>query len=245
MTNKALWQRLKHLVECDKKITSLATDVASRKEDIALLLKQRVLLDGTLLDLKNNVTSCKKHADLLQLQATELKALEDHKQGLLDNVHGQKEYKALERELSILTLKRTKIDDELVSSWFAVEAAQKSYNEALEAQDSRIAALDTSIINQQHAIDADLKTIEELKAERLEAAALIPKEWMHRYDQMRNRVEDPIVPAGESSCTACFYTILRQDLTRLKTQGILPCRNCYRFMYYDAETINKDQVATF
>ena len=62
---------------------------------------------------------------------------------------------------------------------------------------------------------------------------------------MRRKVADPIVPVLGASCSACYYAILRQDLTKLKKSGVLPCRNCYRFLYYDIEEENDAKKESF
>jgi predicted nucleic acid-binding Zn-ribbon protein len=49
-------------------------------------------------------------------------------------------------------------------------------------------------------------------------------------------MQDPIVPVHGTSCSSCFYTIIKQDYANLKKVGMLPCRNCYRLLYLDTDT---------
>ena len=71
------------------------------------------------------------------------------------------------------------------------------------------------------------------------------EEWLNKYERMIHRVSDPIVPVMEESCSACYYAILRQDLQKLKKSGVLPCRNCYRLLYYDEKEEEESKKESF
>ena len=92
----------------------------------------------------------------------------------------------------------------------------------------------------------DLKKKEkELEKKRSEAVKLVPKEWLCKYERMKHMVSDPIVPVISESCSACYYAVLRQDMYKLKKSGVLLCRNCYRFLYYDQEEENESNEEQF
>ncbi len=74
-----------------------------------------------------------------------------------------------------------------------------------------------------------------LNEERKSISDKIPADWLAKYERMKHNVDDPIVPVINGSCSACYYTVLYQDLLKLKKSGVLPCRNCYRFLYYDED----------
>ena len=63
--------------------------------------------------------------------------------------------------------------------------------------------------------------------------ALLPEEWATMYENMRGRVLNPVVPVSQDSCSACFYLISSRDLQALRHNGILSCKDCYRFLYFD------------
>jgi predicted nucleic acid-binding Zn-ribbon protein len=62
---------------------------------------------------------------------------------------------------------------------------------------------------------------------------------------MKHNVPDPIVPVLNECCSACFYAVLYQDMVKLKKAELLPCRNCYRFLYYDEEEQQDTQQASY
>ena len=63
----------------------------------------------------------------------------------------------------------------------------------------------------------------------------LPDEWLGKYEHMRGRVADPVVPVQQDSCSACFYSISSRDLQTLKQGDLLQCKDCYRFLYYKSD----------
>ena len=58
---------------------------------------------------------------------------------------------------------------------------------------------------------------------------------------MRGKVSNPVVHVYKDSCSACFYLIASRDLQLLKQNELLPCKDCYRFLYFDNEKDIKDK----
>ena len=93
-----------------------------------------------------------------------------------------------------------------------------------------------------------LKLQEESKVVQVEKEkheATIPDEWLAKYQRMRNKVQNPIVPVINKSCSACYYSVPPQDMMRLKNRALLYCRSCYRLLYHDQEEENDLQKASF
>jgi predicted nucleic acid-binding Zn-ribbon protein len=67
----------------------------------------------------------------------------------------------------------------------------------------------------------------------------LPQEWQARYVSMQRLVPDPIVPVVSGLCSSCFYQIIARDVTLLKKQEILECKNCYRLLYQEPEETAK------
>jgi predicted nucleic acid-binding Zn-ribbon protein len=79
----------------------------------------------------------------------------------------------------------------------------------------------------------------------MEQAKTVPQEWLTKYQRMRAKVADPLVPVMNTSCSACFYSIPPQDLNRLKKNALLLCRSCYRLLYYDKEEEKDSESDSF
>ncbi|MBX9830614.1 hypothetical protein K2X40_01535 [Candidatus Babeliales bacterium] len=235
MTGKALWQNLKILAECDHNILSLEKQKREAQKifttDQELIQKLAISIE----EKKNRFRQEQKNVDLQELQAHDLKIKEEAKRTQLANVGSQKEYQAVRKELDRVSRDRDEQEDALLKAWHQLETAQKSYE--LEEKNSvgRTADLTEDIQAKAAAVQTLEQQLVELHAKRETLVQTIPPEWLVRYDRMKHNVPDPIVPVIRSSCSSCFYAVLHQDLYKLKKSDILPCRSCYRFLYYDQE----------
>jgi uncharacterized protein len=235
MTGKSLWQQLKEVADCDKKIAELIDEIAR--------IKNGILKDNQLNAQKENLVATKERSFIdtqkslhtQELTLKELKISEDKKRAQLDTIKNQKEYKALEKEIADLARQRAKLDEEALKVLYAVDELKK------ELDDLRTSATESTMVrtHDQHIKEENLAQLmgkhEKAVTQRELTLQNVPAEWRTQYERMRATVTDPIVPVLNGSCGACFYTILHQDLSKLKKSQVVVCRSCYRFLYYEAE----------
>ncbi|MFA5306907.1 MAG: hypothetical protein WC365_05660 [Candidatus Babeliales bacterium] len=234
MTGKSLWQQLKDVADCDKKIAELASEIARIHEGITKDLQFNTQQE-TLIHTKERAwMNAQKELNNKELALKELKTTEDKKRTQLDNVKNQKEYKALEGEIETLSRKRALLEEDALKDLYDVDALKKEF----ETLRSSTAEKATVVAHDQHIKQDNLNHLEIKQAEALktreEALQHIPEEWRIQYERMRLTVQDPIVPVINDCCGSCFYSILHQDLSKLKKSQVVVCRSCYRFLYYEA-----------
>lgn len=235
MIGQSLWKNLKSLVTLDKQIEEIVSKI-SIAEKIAQTDQQKIpKLQGTLERLQKEYLEEKRNIAQQESTAKELKELETEKKSLLEKTTNPKEQKAAEKEFKNVLQKRMEQDDLLIKTWHSAEEKEKHLEKAKNESAEQIRQLQEGIETQKQLLAALHTEKSDLDQKRLEAIKLIPKIWLDKYENMRNKVQDPIVPVIGGSCSACYYTVLRQDLNQLKKAGVLPCRNCYRFLYFDAE----------
>jgi predicted nucleic acid-binding Zn-ribbon protein len=244
MVEKALWQSLKALVDCDKSIVRIEEEIAQTQAELLKKNQQLVQLDTVLAQQKQAIPVEQKRVNLQELQAQELKAAEERKRTRLDDVKDHKEYKALEREISLLARQRTDQDDELVRRWDQLDKAQKNYDQGLIDHQVQSDLYKEEITGLQTKNPQLAQELQQAHIDRASAAKAIPEEWLAKYERMKHNVPNPIVHVHDTACSACFYTILRQDLAKIKSGGVLVCRNCYRFLYFDQTLELQPQPAT-
>ncbi len=245
MTGKALWQSIKALVSCDQNIGKTEADITTIQKNIQTSQLQIEQLKKQLENNRLRLVQDQKNIDFYELQAQSLHDTEEQKRKQLDNIKSQKEYKALEKEIELVSTQRKDLDDLMLRTYHQVDLEKNKIAKEQEQFEQKIAQLTIDIENQKN----NLSTLEEqlikAKAERKEAAEAIPTEWIARYERMRHNVADPIVPVINGCCSACFYAALHQDMAKLKKSGLLLCRNCYRFLYYDEEEEQDTQKASY
>lgn len=235
MVGKALWQNLKVLVDIDKQISQLVNEVSLANKALADFSNQITNQKHTLDERKKIITQLKKQIDSLELQAKSLEAEENRKKATLDKIKTQKEYKSLEHEIMHLSREKMKIENQITELWYKHEEMQNTHSNEEAKLTLKLDQLTKDIVIREETIKKDTAQKEHLLAMRQNATTTIPAEWLVRYERMKNNVNDPIVPIINDCCSACYYSVLRQDLSKIKLAGVLPCRNCYRFLYYNDE----------
>jgi predicted nucleic acid-binding Zn-ribbon protein len=235
MVIKALWQNLKDLVDFDKKVFKLTSEIDSTKkaadQDTNQIPKLRALLE----DKKLVWTHLQKNIDSLELDAKLFEEEEKSKKEKLDHIKNQKEYSALETEMGHARNKRIKIENQITEYWYQLEQAKNEYESERDKLVQKEELFTKDLLTKQEHIKDLTQQIDVLNEERKTFSDKIPADWLTKYERMKHSVDDPIVPVVNGSCSACYYTVLYQDLLKLKKSGVLPCRNCYRFLYYDEE----------
>jgi len=245
MTGKTLWQQIKDVVECDQKITALATDIQTitqtiAQEEISLTNYQKNLDKS-----KKALFDAQKNANLAELSAKEIKESEERKLKLLDNAREQKEYMALKREIETLSQRRIALDESLIKQWYDVERLKDEVHTLDTNKDEQVARISHDIAVKKENVQNLTTKRETMQQERERALALLPAEWISKYQRMQESVPDPIVPVVDGNCSSCFYTILHHDLSKLKAAQVLICRSCYRFLYYDVAQEKQSHEASY
>jgi predicted nucleic acid-binding Zn-ribbon protein len=245
MSGKALWQNLKDLVDFDKKIFKLKSDIDSTKkslnDDAAQVSKLKALLES-----KSRLCfQMQKNVDSFELDSSTFEEEEKAKKAKLDVVRSQKEYKSIEAEVEHARKERMKFENQITEAWYNLENAKKEY----EADKVKLIEKEELLVKDMEAKTANIQDLTSklngLDEERTTISSSIPADWLIKYERMKNSVEDPIAPVINGSCSACYYSVLQQDYLRLKRSGVLPCRSCYRFLYYDEEEEKASQQAKF
>ncbi len=111
----------------------------------------------------------------------------------------------------------------------ALEAAKAALAELEESQQAERAELDQRVNAAQAEHDA-------AAAERERAASGLDRALRTRYDRLRgSRRNEVLVPAVNSTCTACYTAIPRSRIGQLQAEGILldGCEMCGAILYLE------------
>ncbi|MFH1644126.1 MAG: hypothetical protein ABIA74_03035 [bacterium] len=235
MIGQPLWKSLKALVEIDNEAKKIKEKILGGNQNIEekKLLIPKIQKEIQVLELKCKET--KKMVDEEELIANDLKEKEDEKRVALDKTKNEKEYRAVEKEIKKITQDRMELEDILIQSWHKHDQAKKLLDEESKNKNQKIEDIKKEIIDHEINLKELNLKLKEVEEKRKNAIDNIPDEWLQKYNRMKEHVTNPIVPVMQNCCSACYYSVIRQDLQRLKKSGVLLCRNCYRFLYYDEE----------
>jgi len=240
-----LWKKLKTLASFDR-------ELSLNQEKKTTLLKKVEIEKVELTKIKIHITELKqdallkqKQVDTLELDAASLNIEELKKKTAIETSTTKKELIALRHELSILETRRKDIEDSLISAWHQLELAEKALTSAKENQDALLATHTKIIHDCTSEIEALTSKTMLLLTQEKNLLDTIPEEWIKKYQNMKERVTDPIIPAIDESCSSCYYLVLPGDIARLKKGAILSCRSCYRLLYYDSDEEKSAHTAQY
>ncbi len=239
-----VWQKLVELVSFEQKSISISDDISKLEADVAAKQAQISSSANRGSELKAGRLQKRKEIDLIELKILELDNLEKEKKVALEAIKTQKEADAITKELEVLSTSQQDQEDLLMRTLHELEQTEKKYDEQGILEEEQTVEIEKEITD----LQAQVKTLQteliEVNAKKTASLEQLPPEWATRYKRMKGRVNDPVVSTLGESCSVCYYQILSQDLARIRKGELLPCRNCYRFLYLEQPKPELEPEAT-
>lgn len=230
--NQSPLKQLIELVKFDQQILAIEHSVASFEVEVAQLEGEVTQMEHQLEVTTQHKRTMRKAVDANELRMKELDQQERDTKKKLDAVQNQREYEPLIKQMKTLQKTQHEFEEELLDSWKQFEIAKKQYEQKKEYVEQKVKLLDAQIHEKMQSIEKLKTQIQELSKGRPAKEASIPAELIEKYQVMRKRVSDPVVPVQQASCSACFYLIAQQDLISIQRGALKQCRNCFRFLYH-------------
>src|SRR5581483_3404441 len=223
--------RFIELVNIDRKIHSLVQRQTSLDKSLDVNNKQRTDYALLIEELSKKVLQLKKNVDLQELEMKVLDEREREKKKMIDNLSDYKEYQAIKNEIE--AIQRLQINHEkiVLEAWNQVEAAQELLKKKEQESIADMQKLDDDVaklVQEKTFIDGELS---DLRMQRDTHLVNIPKEWLEKYNIMGQRVDNPVVPIEQNSCSGCYQQLIAQDLVRARHGALLQCKKCFRLLY--------------
>lgn len=174
----------------------------------------------------------KKAIDDLEL---ELRTLDDdlkHKNRSLDVVTAEKQLRALEHEIAMLTRKKESLNDLQVDQWLAYETVQHEQLAKNPVVDNQLEALRIAINTLTQDVEQTKIALKTAHEEQQALVNLFDDHWLPVYQRMKTHIQDPIVLVQKDSCGGCFYPLQAQMLIKLRHNEVLTCSLCNRLLIY-------------
>jgi len=240
MSGKPL-QRLVDLVEFDREVVALEQSLSTIEAEVARHKEASIADRAAIKDAKRRVIEATKHVDQCELVLEEIDESLKEKKQRFDKAANMTEYRALKTEIDLLMEEQQQIENEVAASWTDLENAQRDGEQLEDKLLKEIEEHDIQVQAQEDALKNLHECIVGKSLLRAELEKHVPEEWRDRYAMMRKTVADPVVPAINGSCSACFYLLPNQDLTRLRRGAVLTCNSCYRLLFDPTSSVHEDQ----
>ena len=212
------------LTEIPTKLNNLDAEINRKKEEISAISKEYESL--VLSDKEKEIELSKSEETLKSLQAK------------LFQVKTNKEYSALQDEISNLKQKISSMEDEILTLLDMVEDAKKKKDNAreqIEAEIKKIEEKKQEIVREQKELESKLT---ELKEKRDELTSGINKELLSIYEKiLQHRGGKAICKVGkEGVCTGCYLSLPPQVVNELMIgKKLIYCEGCGCILYYSED----------
>ncbi|MFA6066148.1 MAG: hypothetical protein WC707_03125 [Candidatus Babeliaceae bacterium] len=175
----------------------------------------------------------KRDMDSKESEISSLRDKERVKRASLEHVSNPREYMAACAQLDDITKKIDHIEDELLKLVSIYEQAESEYDECKNKFEHD--QINFSLLV--HEKNSDIVLLDQeaqsLMSQRVTYEARVPLEWREKYDAMKLKVENPVVPLDldNNSCSGCFYKVPLNDVAAIKRHKLIQCKDCFRFLY--------------
>lgn len=224
-------QRFIALVTFDQQGVGLVTTQARLEREIQVLESQEKELATEEQRVRDRAHDLKKKADSCELEMKTLDVQAKRVQEKLDTLTDMKEYGPLKKELAHLKERQYQFEETLVAAWNDVEQAERERAQQMTIIEQKRADIRASIVKKKDELAQIQKEREAVGLDRASRLSGIPEEWLSKYEMMRTRISNPVVPVVHDSCSACFYVLNPQDFIALRRKQIMPCKECFRLLY--------------
>jgi predicted nucleic acid-binding Zn-ribbon protein len=146
-------------------------------------------------------------------------------------ITSSKELAQWEKSMKKLEETKSLLEDEMLLEMENVENLEREFREKTKLSSEREKDLTQRIASIETEIAALRSDLASLEAERESIAALLPPEILTRYEDLRKKFPNAVVPLAGEVCEGCHLTVptVVAKAVRRK-EGVVGCPNCGRFL---------------
>ncbi len=233
-------QRLIDFAELDQRLDRLIQEQTFLAEKGEALHQEIAFLKAETEQASQKVHQLRKQIDAIELEIKVLVEQKAEKTTKLNRASSPKEFFSLESEIQDLEKKQAPLDDEGLALLEELENAQKTYD-LLKAQESeKLTALQRRHEEILRESASGQELIQAYTLQRVQDEKGVPADLLMRYNAMKEKVANPVVPIIKGSCSACFYAVNQPDIIETERGNLVTCRDCYRLLYTSKQPDKND-----
>lgn len=221
-------------------------DVIGKKEILTRTLPEKLSSMKTNLEeteITKVATKVELDQNILSQKQNELNIKENHEKiakykNQLLTIKTNKEYKALNSEISTLDTKNSKIDDEIIN----LMEEEAKIKERLKVDIAAFDAAQKELQNNEDKLNKEIEVVKTEIADIRKARNILAKELpinlVKRYGMLiKNKNRKAVAFAENGACSGCGYKIRPQLEIELRAQNkVISCESCGRIL------LKKDEV---
>ena len=216
------------MAELEKEVAALPKHIAVIEKTLEAHQRR---LEADRAALTANQKDRKKFESDIQMQEQKISKLKDQMLGAKTN----EQYRAFQHEIEYLEKEIRSAEDrilELMSESESLDIAVKKAEASLKEEKQLV---DAEKARARERTAADQAQLQQLQAERTEAAAKLPAPTLAEYARIRKKWNGVVIAEATSGrCAACQIVLRPQYLQDLKKgDHLMTCESCGRFLFYN------------
>lgn len=165
----------------------------------------------------------------LELKGTEM--ILEEKKGVLDRQGDYKTLQAGKKEIERLQNLQAEQETRVMDFFNRIDHLAKGFEKNSKDAAQEILTFEGHIQHKKKEIQEIETILVQKEHKRPELFSHMPPEWIIIYNDMREKVPDPVVPLSHESCSGCFSLLTAADIQEIKRNKLIPCKLCYRLIY--------------
>ena len=171
-----------------------------------------------------------RHAEL-ERQTLDQKIQSEEKRLYSGRISNSKEIMSLEQEIASLKRRRTRLDDQMLETMFALEEAQKTHTAAATKLTNIERRWHTHLANLREQLTAVATEIAELEVETSALRENVAPGDLATYDELRRKKGGRAVAHIVSGrCEGCQVALPMLDISRARQTALAFCSQCGRIL---------------
>lgn len=229
------------LVEGDQRIIQLTKELEEGAGKKAQLSVELAAIDQEVEAADKVVHDIQKNVDSLELDIKTLHGKQVRTEEKLLTAGSPKELEALEHEKEDLDKKQRELDEQGLVALEELENAQKHAALLRADKPEKLAQKQKEIDELDKRLDHVKKLHDAYTKQRKELEPQVPEELIDRYDTMKVKVPNPVVPVIKGGCSGCFYGLSNPELVKVQQGMLVTCQSCYRTLYVTKVEQNEER----
>ncbi|MBC7217393.1 MAG: hypothetical protein H5U36_04370 [Candidatus Caldatribacterium sp.] len=225
---------LQKIQAIDNRRDALEQKILRKTKEKNLLEEERKHLEEDLQRLEQDLERARL---ALARKELELKEVEEKWKATKDKLYSgeitsSKELAQWEKSMKKLEETKDHLENEILSEMEKVENLQREFRKKSEEVSEKRVFLTQQIEAKEAEIAALEREVAASEGERRSIAASIPSEILARYEELRRKFQDAVVPLAGEVCQGCHLsvpTIVAKAVR--KREGLVRCPNCGRFLH--------------
>ena len=204
-------------------------------EKLIKLDEEKEEIKKTLEGQKQKVKDLEVAANKFELNVKALESDIQKKQSQLFSVKTNKEYTALEKEISQNKTKISQTEEDILKCMDQVEAEREKLKSFMETVDQKIAELDSKKSEMEKSLEEAKANINQIDEKVNELKKKVDIRYLRQFELVASKGFDvPLVTCNEGMCSGC-QAVLPPRIRQVVQNGLtlVSCETCSRLLYWD------------